>query len=156
MSSDEQLVDYEETIIKPLHPATSVLIACIPKLVFIDACRGSNSLSTKGQTEARSQIERFEVSVPANVFVAYSTMEGYKSYENKGHGGIWMQELAKELTISKKSICDIVAGVNETMKVQKYQQPQIWNSTVQINLSGKYLVCMYYIVVDLFLYQSDN
>lgn len=140
VSSDEQLVDYEKAIIEPLDPSKSIFIAGIPKLVFIDACRGGKKFFTKGGNTS-IKVEKIEVSVPDNVFVAYSTMEGYMSYEEKGRGSIWMQRLAKEIMTSKKSIGDILVDVNKTMKKEGLQQPQYWNSTVGIILSGKYIPC---------------
>jgi hypothetical protein len=127
ISSDGESVNFEEAIIRPLHPSNSPLIRKRPKIVFIDACRGS--LQSRGPEPAR-----IELSLPDNVFVAHSTMDGHMSFEG-ATGGIWMQELAIKLKTSCKSVGDTVADVNEMMRERKLQVPQIWNTSVSICLA---------------------
>ena len=132
LSNDGQEVNFEEAIIKPLYPRNSPLIGGIPKIVLIDACRGNRGLQAKGGS---GSVERFDLSVPGDILVAYSTMEGYKSYEDESSGGYWMQELAKQLKESRKSVGDVIADVNKEMRRHQLQEPQIWNTTVNIVLS---------------------
>lgn len=134
VSSDGELVKFEEAIIRPLHPKNAHFICNSPKIILIDACRGRKELRAKGDPP-ETVPARFDLSLPGNVFVAYSTMEGYKSYETNS-GGVWMQELAVELRKGQKSVGDIVAGVNKTMRDRGLSEPQIWNTTVDIILSA--------------------
>lgn len=128
-SHDLKRVNFDEAIIQPLRtmPNHQSLEA---KLVFIDACRGSKS---KGD-----QVEKFEISVLPNLFVAYSTMEEYVAFMMPDHkkGSVWMQILAKELMENKtSSIGDLVAGVNKKLQLDSGKQhPQIFNQSVMIKL----------------------
>lgn len=125
VSSDEQYVSLEEVIINPLN---SPIIGAIPKLLFIDACRGNRELVNRGGPT---------VSVPSNMFVAYSTMKGYKSYEGM-KGGSWMQILAKELMTSKKPVYEIITDTCKIMNKIGLQQPQVttYNADLSIILSS--------------------
>lgn len=133
VSSEGEMVNFEEAIIQPLHPGNSPFIRNSPKIVLIDACRGTRELRARGDPPEAAA--RFDLSIPSNILVAYSTMEGFKSYETNS-GGIWMQELAAELRTSQKSVGDTVADVNKRMRDQRLSEPQIWNTTVNIVLSG--------------------
>lgn len=133
ISGDGEMVNFEEALIWPLENAP--LIRSSPKIVLIDACRGSRELHAKGYPPEAAPL-RFDLSLWGNILVAYSTMEGFKSYEDSELGGIWMQKLAAELKTSRKSVSDIVADVNKMMKDRYSQEPQIWNTTVNIVLSA--------------------
>ena len=93
------------------HPS----IGGIPKLFFIDACRGDLRLgmvvTERGGTVAPSRV------VPqygSNSLVAYSTVAGYKAHEVAGKGGIWMSCLSDKI-LQDKSILDIMTDVNGSM-----------------------------------------
>lgn len=132
LSHDLKHVNFDDAIIQPLRtmPDYPSLEA---KLVFIDACRGSKKVTTKGD-----QVEKFEISVLPKLFVAYSTMEEYVAFMMPDHkkGSVWMQILAKELMENKtSSIGDLVAGVNKKLQLDSGKQyPQIFNGIVTINL----------------------
>lgn len=129
VSSDEKEVNLQEALINPFNPKNSPFIKNIPKIVLIDACRGA--LQPRGSSNT-------DLSVPTNVLVAFSTMDGYKAYE-AGYGGIWMQKLAAKLIVSTKSIGDTIIEVNKEINYSHpgLQEPQIHTGTVDIVLSGK-------------------
>ena len=132
VSNDGKFVDFQEAIIDRLHPDNSPLLCSSPRIILIDACRGNQELRARGPPVPEHKLD---LSVPNDVFVAYSTMEGHQSYE-RTTGGVWMQELAKELRTSSESIGDVVANVNNRMKGKGLQVPQTWNTTVRIILSA--------------------
>eukprot|EP00731_Ephydatia_muelleri_P030671 Em0022g185a len=73
-----------EEIIDQFQPANChPSIGGIPKLFFIDACRGKRKMASvvveRGATAVPSKI----VSPRGNILVAYSTLEGYKAHEEK-------------------------------------------------------------------------
>ncbi len=125
VSKDGQEVSIDEAIIQQLNH-----IADKPKIVFIDACRGGKDIKPKNKEE--------KLVVPTDMFVAYSTKDGYKAYEVTS-GGMWMQILAEELQSSKKSVCAAVADVNKKVKAKyaEWIQPQTYNTTVIIILAAK-------------------
>ena len=64
-------------------------LAEIPKLVFIDACRGDLPNPGRLVSKGGKNISRI---IPAggSWLVAYSTLPKQKSYEEQGKGGMWM------------------------------------------------------------------
>ena len=109
-----------EEIIDQFQPANChPSIGGIPKLFFIDACRGKRKMASvvveRGATAVPSKI----VSPRGNILVAYSTLEGYKAHEVE-EGGIWVTELSKQL-LQDKSLTDVIINVNKTLQ-EKYQQ----------------------------------
>ena len=94
------------------HPS----IGGIPKLFFIDSCRGKQKMEPvvveRGATAVPSKV----VSPRGNILVAYSTLEGYKAHEAE-EGGIWATELSKQL-LHDKSLPDIIVSVNQTLMVK--------------------------------------
>eukprot|EP00731_Ephydatia_muelleri_P030673 Em0022g187a len=108
-----------EEIIDQFQPANChPSIGGIPKLFFIDACRGKRKMASvvveRGATAVPSKI----VSPRGNILVAYSTLEGYKAHEVE-EGGIWVTELSKQL-LQDMSLTDVIINVNKTLQ-EKYQ-----------------------------------
>lgn len=102
----------------------------IPKLFFIDACRGDKTdpgvpvARGKGKTSSPKggtglKLERLPSC--GNFLVAYSTIADYKSFEMGVKGGIWMTALAEKLLTEDKSILDILTKVNQEF-TENYQQ----------------------------------
>ena len=97
----------------------------MPKIFFFDACRGKKEDTGRMMPIARGgeKAPTVRVSVSAsNYLVAYSTIDGYRSYEENG-GGIWMQCVARKLLAENKSIMDVLTAVNEEMNA-KFQNPK--------------------------------
>ena len=125
-------------IVEALLPKRAPQIGSIPKLFFIDACRGKRVLSNEavvvprhgGSTEKVQEIlqrgasdETLHVPPEGNFLVSYSTMPDYQSYELKGKGGVWMTSLAERLCTSSDSVQDILSEVNKDL-MQKFQEPE--------------------------------
>ena len=89
-------------------------LARIPKLFFIDACRGDEV--NPGRLVAKGGKNMSEI-IPAggSWLLAYSTLPKQKSYEETGKGGVWMSRLAERIRTDDSSINDILTTVNEEM-----------------------------------------
>jgi hypothetical protein len=135
-------VKLREDMVNCLQAISAEQLASIPKLFFIDACRGSGEdegvavpvsidLSWFEALSDNSDIRpRGGGRVPSrgNSFIAYSTMLGMQSYESRQTGGFWMQTLAEQLTNPEnfdKTILDVMTRVNRVLvdTCSKIQQP---------------------------------
>ena len=120
-------------VIQQFLPTRAPTIANIPKLFFIDACRGDREM--QGVTVPRGVELRdrggndatLHVPPEGNFLVAYSTMPYFQAYECKGQGGIWMSILAHKITSSSRSIENILTEVNEEL-IDLYQSSE-WKDT---------------------------
>ena len=125
MGSDKKYFNFEEVIIQRFNKRNydvADIIAKVPILVFIDACRGSTS------PRVAPRIVHEDLA-PKNVLVAYATAEKYMALEAEG-GGIWTQKLAAELCDSGKSVKDILEDVKNAMPedYKKDALPVTWNA----------------------------
>ena len=126
------------SIVEALLPRLAPQIGSIPKLFFIDACRGKRVLSNEAVIVPRHggisgivqetlqrgvSDETLHVPPKGNFLVAYSTMPEYQSYEVKGKGGVWMTSLAERLRTSSDSVQDILSEVNKDL-MQMFQEPE--------------------------------
>ncbi len=128
-----------EQIVEQFLPRRAPVIGNIPKLFFIDACRGDQEMQSitipKGAPGLRAKGGKgisLEVPPEGNYLLAYSTMPCYRSYESQGEGGIWMTTLAARLRLAAgrgESVEDILTAVNEDL-MQRYQSPE-WKTNVQ-------------------------
>ena len=125
---DGNLIRMEE-IFYPFFPERAPLIGSIPKLFFIDACRGEGDNPGVMVPRGGEEVIMSKVPQQSNFLVAYSTIPGYKSYEARGVGGIWLTKLADELKKKDASVLDILTKVNKKMK-KKYQRPG-WGTFMQ-------------------------
>ena len=125
----EDSIDLRYEICGPLMPRVSPHLAEIPKLFFIDACRGADVdrgvlVSRGGRAPSLS-----------NYLLAYSTLPRMKAFE-KPSGGYWSQHLANQLLVSENSVVDVLTEVNgkmldefEQRGLPYLQQPHL-NSTL--------------------------
>ena len=107
-------------------------LAHIPKLFFIDACRGSGAVTVVygakdagGDEFTRLQVKGFHdklALLEGNFLVGYATIDLKLSYLDK-HGSVWMQMLASELKSScmTLSIQDIMATTTKKL-MKKYSE----------------------------------
>lgn len=120
-------------VVEQFLPRSAPAIGNIPKLFFVDACRGNERVQAvtvprgaqcevlqKGGNNAAT----IRVPSEGNFLLAYSTMPNYKAYEFKGKGGIWMTTLATKLRSSRGSVEDVLSLVNQEL-VQAYQSPEL-------------------------------
>lgn len=109
-------------------PIRAPHLADVPKLFFIDACRGDRTdpgvpvARGNGMSVSKGGSEVKLVKLPShgNFLLAYSTIANYQSFELEGKGGIWMTALAQKLLREDKSICDILTGINKDF-TERYQ-----------------------------------
>ena len=134
------------SIVESLLPKRARQLGTIPKLFFIDACRGSRELSeeaiivprhaspSSGRVQETLQKGGVDATlcVPpeGNFLIAYSTMPYYRSYELKGKGGLWMQYLAEKLRTSNQSIQDILSETNKEL-MEVFQAPEFRQAMIQ-------------------------
>ena len=134
-----------QEIVDFLLPKKAPNIGTIPKLFFIDVCRGSNNIQPvvvprgSGQ-HAQAEILRRgatdetvldTVLIPpeGNTLVAYSTTSSFKAHEEPS-GGIWMQALASKLITSKQAVETVLTEVRSDLH-KKYQHPG-WQDHMQM------------------------
>ncbi|KAJ3660714.1 hypothetical protein Zmor_005150 [Zophobas morio] len=98
-----------------------------PKLLFVQACRGSCLHSaatlhyqTGGVEEDSSSVDAYySIPVMADILVMYSTVEGYYSYRDPGKGAYFIKSLVKEMKQyhKTKDLLTILTFVNREVAV---------------------------------------
>ena len=121
LAQDGKCVYVKYDIIDPFQPERSVPIAKIPKLFFIDACRGNEktrpifiSRGPDGFTP-RGGTGQDSVAFPpkGNMLVAYPTLSHTQSYEIDGEGGLWLNKVLDRLAGNDDlSVAEILQKVN--------------------------------------------
>jgi len=101
-----------DDVYTPLQPINAPHLADIPKLFFIDACRGT--MQDKGVV-ARGQTVSPRKPSYGNYVLAYSTMPSMQAYETASDGGLWMHILSKQLQTNRKSVLDVLTEVNSKL-----------------------------------------
>ena len=101
-----------------LQPKNAPHLADIPKLFFMDACRGPNEdrgveVVARGKTEPSR--DRKVVPSYGNYVLAFSTMPSMRAYEAKDIGGLWMNIVSRQLRTNRKSILDVLTVVNREL-----------------------------------------
>lgn len=143
---DDQLVMHDcnhvklDDIVNMFLPKQAHHLASIPKLFFIDACRGEKedpgyTCPMRNTTIPRGGKLLTTSRLPSegNYLLAYSTTYGYKSYEMTGKGGVWMTLLSEKLVTVNKSVLDVLTDVNKDL-IDLYQderciqQPELHSS----------------------------
>ena len=103
---------------EPLQPLNAPHLADIPKLFFMDACRGpieDVEVVARGKTEPFW--DRTVVPPYGNYMyvLAFSTMPSMRAYEAKDIGGLWMNIVSRQLRTNRKSILDVLTEVNHEL-----------------------------------------
>ena len=130
LGEDDGDVHLDGEIVKPL--AEEHKLGNIPKLFFIDACRGENELKPDVKTKKMAQEL---ITAKGNYYVAYSTIPKHVAYMKPGDatsGSAWMQILAKNLQESSESVSDIVETTSSELwkmyekhpEIRTWQQPE--------------------------------
>ena len=133
---DDTKIDICKDFIAPVLPGNAKMIGDIPKIFFIDACRGdeatetvdvptrqgatgkgspSNDDSTTPSRKGCYQIDLQKVPAEGSCLIAYSTLPGCKSNEYTGKGSLWLEFLAKHLTTSSETIETLLTDVNKEL-----------------------------------------
>ncbi len=92
-------IDVNNEIILPLLPIEKRGLRHVPKLFFIDACRG-RSISEPIPRGGGDYFVHSRVSALSNYLLLRSTLPAMKAFENPGHklqGGFWTQAFVAEL-----------------------------------------------------------
>ena len=116
-ANNGEMLDLMDEIVLPIVQHTPVKE--IPKLFFIDACRGTEILE-KGsgggcELTTKSDKHYFEKGVhrvEGNYRIDYSTIPNHKAY-GTNEGGVWMPKLARALRTRLKSFQNIAANVRK-------------------------------------------
>ena len=118
------VVDLQSEVFTPFLPGTSPHLAKIPKLFFIDACRGSGTdkgvrirVCPPEHFRARGGGGEERVTSIGNYLLACSTQPDMKAFENR-EGGFWTQEIARQLCDPNNielSVHDVLSKVNESL-----------------------------------------
>ena len=123
-------VDLGRDVYGPLQPCNACILANMPKLFFIDACRGS-----EGDEGVRIVSRGNDYRMPSfgNNLVAYSTLQSMKCFERIGGGGLWTQRVATQLCTDEGSIHEVLTEVNrllakDTEMYKHVQQPTLTSS----------------------------
>lgn len=168
-SIDSAIVTIVDDIIQPFVNAST--IAKVPKLFFIDACRGSEGVqfTSKGKASGTRRLgsskgEQDSGSTPSagNYIIGYATMTGYKSYlrGDNEEGSVWMPLLADELQRKKdRDVLNVLQDVNSRLshdyemkriELNSFQQPHFESTCPgKVNLfmiSGKQTVILHALV----------
>ena len=123
-------VHLNSQIVKPL--AEERELGNIPKLFFIDACRGENELKPVVKTKKKAQDL---ITVEGNYYVAYSTIPKHVAYmkpDDEMSGSAWMQILAKNLQERSESVSDIVESTSKELW-EKYKEINIVQQTETVS-----------------------
>lgn len=136
---DDTRIDICADFIAPVLPGNAEMIGDIPKIFFIDACRGDEVTGTVdvpikdgGATRKGSpsnadptisrkgcyKIDLQKIPAKGSCLIAYSTLPGCKSNEYTGDfkGSLWLRFLAKRLKVTgDASIEDLLTDVNEDL-----------------------------------------
>jgi len=117
-------------IVKPL--AEEHAIGNIPKLFFVNACRGKNELKPVVMLKRSA---RELITAEGNYYVAYSTIPDHVAYGDPKSGSTWIQILAKNLQDRSEPVSVIVETTNGELwkmyethpEIRKWQQPESVN-----------------------------
>jgi len=142
---DGSVMEVQE-IVNFLLPRQARNIGNIPKLFFIDACRGTETMEPvmcpRGEGGSpnvpvrevlrRGATEKKTILIPpdGNTLVAYSTTSSHLAHETEADGGVWMKALAEKLRSSKKPIEMVLTEVRSELHA-RYQNPG-WKEHMQM------------------------
>ncbi|CAI8037124.1 Caspase-2 [Geodia barretti] len=152
-----------QEIVNAFLPRRAPNVGNIPKLFFIDACRGSETFQPvvvprtggnvqvdrpqRSGTRDRGATDMRTVFVPpeGNTIIAYSNISRNRALEGK-EGGVWMKALAKRMAESKESIENVLTGVRSDLQ-HMYQDPN-WRGHMQLPETISHLLRPVYLHPD--------
>ena len=143
-TTDGKTLQFSDEIVYPLTKHKGV--KHVPKLFFIDTCRGGEVL-TKGAAAApddqvaksgKVYFEKGAQHVLGNYHIAYATIPHHESYVDSS-GSRWMAKLARALRKRNDSYQNIVAIVNDQVNREVCDQEQQCESIERLNTGPLYL-----------------
>lgn len=135
VTSDADLVSVGEKIVQPLVTNSSPKI---PKLFFIDACRGSQELKSNNgdQTKSIHEVAKDFKNHEGNFRIEYATIPDHVSYAGRDESK-WMPVLARTLREEDDSFQNVVAKANK--RVHERVTNQQCESVDRLNTGPLYL-----------------
>ena len=126
-------VDVESEVLQPLLPFSIPKFGEVPKVLLIDACRGTLTTATVSTKKlaALDVITKDTIPAEGNYLLACATMPGHYSYIYE-NGSAWMQEFASLARHSRDSVEGVLVSVNEHLTKQaneekiEFQQPDMY------------------------------
>ena len=152
-----------QEIVNALLPRQAPNVGNIPKLFFIDACRGNETFQPvvvprtggnvqvdrpqRGGTQDRGATDMKTVFVPpeGNTIIAHSNISKNRVLESRD-GGVWMKALARRLAESRESIENVLTEVRQDLQ-HMYQDP-MWRGSMQLPETKSYLLRQVYLHPD--------
>jgi hypothetical protein len=137
-ASDGELLSIKEEVVLPL--VKPKVAYDIPKLFFIDACRGTASLQQKGGdelTSVKEYLDKGYVHVQGNYRIDYATIPDHVSYVDCD-GSKWMPELARALREDKDSFQNVADKVKKIVHELPGKKQQC-ESVSRLNCGPLYL-----------------
>ena len=147
-TNDGEVLDFQDEIVLPLTRQDNAYI--IPKLFFIDACRGSETLSvvSKGSetneataadgNSPKAYFEKLVQHVSGNFRIDYATIPRHVSYAGTG-GSLWMPKMARAIREHYSSIQDISAAVKSEVHKALGENKQQCESVDRMNVGPLFL-----------------
>ena len=140
-ANDGGIIDFMDEIVFPLTRHAGVKY--VPKLFFIDACRGGEILFTKKggnkfpkNQAAKSADEVYFAKgmqhVEGNYCIAYATIPHHVSYASN-RSSVWMPKLARALREMNDSFQDIAATVMKEVRDSLKDNPQQCDMVNRLN-----------------------
>lgn len=137
-----------QDIVNCFLPEQAPNIGLIPKLLFIDVCRGSNKIKpvtvpcSRGagvgsgagveveiKRRGATPVNTLKIPPGGNILVAYSTTTSHQAHE-RPEGGVWMNAVAEKLPDSSENIETLLSEVRKEL-FKKYQGPE-WAEYMQM------------------------
>ena len=143
-ANDGEMLDFKDEIMLPLTRNGNVFD--IPKLFFMDACRGSIELqsdtaSTMGDhvgVTAKSNFAKLVDFVAGNYRIDYATILHHVSFATTA-GSAWMHKFAIALRDEGISLQDIAANVRKEVHENQGEHKQQCESVDRLNTGALYL-----------------
>ena len=136
IANDGQELDVKDEIVNPLTKHEAV--GDIPKLFFIDACRGGCKLSTPKGDKEESYFEKAVSHAAGNIRFDYATIPRHVSHA-KESGSIWMPKLARALRTQEDCLQVVAARVKKEVHDNLDDVLQQCESVDRLNTGPLYL-----------------
>jgi hypothetical protein len=137
-TNDGELLSIKDEVLRPL--VKPKVAYDIPKLFFIDACRGTATLKHKGgdePTSMREYLDKGFVHIKGNFRIDYATIPDHVSYMDLD-GSKWMPKLARTLREDKDSFQNVADKVKKIVHELPGKKQQC-ESVSRLNCGPLYL-----------------
>ena len=138
-TNDGGTLEFLDEIVFPLTRRESV--QHVPKLFFMDACRGGEILmkgTCPSVTDDRTNFQKGYQHVLGNYYIAYATIPHHVAYANAS-GSRWMPKIAKAIREEDDSFQNIAAKVMAEVNKEVSDTQQQCESINRLNTGPLYL-----------------